>query len=284
MPTFGDEEYNHTEQLQDILRTTLNREVNEWFQDIPGSVDDDGNPAFDFKVPRGALKMAAIHMDKDSIDMTILRILVFFLVVGGMEKYSSQVFGIPVPEYQETRKFKPQITLYFAEDLEDVETGYDPVTMEVSFRLMDETSSSLTIPGLTAIANKIKMEFGVSNGYRFHKGRLMCSYVDKEKGFQFQLNSFAKSDARNLVQKILNLRNEPPDWKNFNVNENEEPAEKFPAISMTQTILGKSYRKPRRRPVAYVRFLCATCAVWGLPKPVVLYDRSGRWRNPLVSS
>ena len=95
--------------------------------------------------------------------------------------------GMPKGSLDPTRKYKPQIFLYFKEDLDDVEEGYAPVEGKISFRLMNEDSESITRTKLTTIANKIKTEFGQGNGFTWKKGKEYYSYTDKEKGYQLQI-------------------------------------------------------------------------------------------------
>jgi hypothetical protein len=40
---------------------------------------------------------------------------------------------------------------------------------------------------------------------------------------------------------------------------------------------------PRRRPIAEVRFQFASLKLAGLPKPVIVFDRSGRHPDALVT-
>jgi hypothetical protein len=95
--------------------------------------------------------------------------------------------------------YRPKITLFFTEDAEDAEVGYSPVEMETSFRLSDETSTSITISELTVIANQIKTKFGTGNGYVFRKGRMMIIYRDRAKGYDFRLRARELIDAKNFI-------------------------------------------------------------------------------------
>ncbi|MBW4568619.1 MAG: hypothetical protein KME31_11510 [Tolypothrix carrinoi HA7290-LM1] len=58
----------------------------------------------------------------------------------------------------------------------------------------------------------------------------------------------------------------------------------YPTIPGNQSILGKTRRKPRERPVAYVRFRWAELKLHGLVNDIILYDLTGYWRNALVKA
>jgi hypothetical protein len=60
--------------------------------------------------------------------------------------------------------------------------------------------------------------------------------------------------------------------------------EAFPTIPGQDFIYGKTRRRPRRRPIADVRFQCALLHVHGLPNPIVLYDRSGAYSTALEAN
>lgn len=267
--------FSPAEHLQDTIKRTYNPEVREWFSDI--TTDDP-----DISTPRGSLRTACTHLENDTIDMTVSRMMLFDMVIKQrwMQAQGSSDRDL---NYRVLRRTRPQVTLYFLEDLDDIEPGYDPVAGEISFRLMNQTSTTFSNSEAIALANKIKIEFGASQGYLWRKGRELCSYTDWDKGYQLQLLVRSESEGKTLVGKILDLQSHTPDWEYFNRVENGAPSQAFPTVPPKETILGKSRRLPRRRPVASVRFQYATVKLAGLPKPVYLFDRSGRYANALVT-
>ena len=268
--------FNSTEFLQDAVRQGFNREVREYFADLGGEDWDE-----DISNARGSLRVACTHRDTDNVLETILRLLLFRSLNEENALPTVQVFGgtSEAPK----RRHKPKIILIFTEDPQDVEPGYSAITGEITFRLMDETSESITNAKLTTIANRIKTVFGASNGYRWRKGKKLFSYSDWDNGYQLQLLCTSKTEAQNLVRAVLDIKNDTPQWKCFNTVENESESEKYPVIPERAMILGKSRRLPRYRPVGYVRFRYALAEIWGIPNPIVLYDRTGTQRNPLVT-
>jgi hypothetical protein len=137
---------------------------------------------------------------------------------------------------------------------------------------MDETPTTITQTRVETLATRIKTLFAAPTKFVWHKGKLMVSYTDRERGYQLQLLVRDKAEGKRIIEQILDVQNHTPDWKFMNSDESEEPLEKYPNNPGNQTILGKSYPKPQRRPVVDVKFRYATLAVHGLPKPINLVD------------
>jgi hypothetical protein len=260
--------------LRDFLRKTHNREVNEWFADIPNAIPDNSSS-------RQQAKRACLILPKESQNSALLKSLTFRFVVQRTH-LRPHIFGTPIGTVDSQRKYRPQIVLEFAEDEFDVVGGYGRVDGRVSFRLMNETSNTVRKTELIAMANKIKTEFGVNNGYIWKKGKDLASYVHKNKGYQFQLLVRNKQDAKDLISKVLSIQSDSPDWKYLSYKESDDAISAYPTIPGNQNILGQSYKEPRIRPIASVRFQYAYCSVWGRPNPVVLYDRSLLFNETLV--
>jgi hypothetical protein len=248
-----------------------NKIVRDAFADTP--TDDD------ITTPRGSLKVACTLRDNDSALMTALRYMLFYYDLGQARALHPEIYGIPTTVFQEIRAFKPHVKLYFQEDREDVDDGYQPVRGEVSFRVMNETSESMTPSEVTRLRNEVRRVFETGNGYVWKKGRLLCNYVHKEKGYQFQLLCRSETEAKDLIGKILSVNNDTPQWKRLNVSANDEPSQAYPIIPETVNILGERRRMPRHRPLANVRFQYAELNLYGMKKPIILCDRSGTFHN-----
>lgn len=232
--------FSEFEHLQSTMLRVHNQIVREEFSDITG--DD-----LDLAVPRSFLRWACLLKDDDSCDMMIQRFLLFYFTLRRAQDLQQPFYGIPFDDLHASRKFKPQITLYFQEDQNDVEEDYRPTWGEISFRLMNESSTTITETELTTLANKIKTEFGSANGYVWKKGRKLYSYTEKDKGYQLQLLCRDEATAKELINKVLYLQNDTPDWKFLKSNIADNEDESFPYNPGNHTILGKSWRKPRRR-------------------------------------
>ncbi|MBE9065132.1 hypothetical protein IQ260_00500 [Leptolyngbya cf. ectocarpi LEGE 11479] len=272
--------FSPVEHLQDTIRRTFSREVREWFRDI----DLDGD--LDIATPRSSLALACEHRDDDSFNMTIGRILLFETLRGRFaDRLVNASSGAGSTTYRTDvrRRTRPKISLYFIEDANDVETGYAPVDGTISFRLMDHTPSSITPVIAQTYAQRIKSNFDIGGGFVWKKGKNMYSYSDWPNGYQLQLLCRTDTEARRIVDAVLDVQSHVPDWSYFNEKINAEPASAFPIIPDIDRAYGEQRRQPRRRPVADVRFQYATLEVLGVANPVVLVDRSGVLPTALVS-
>lgn len=272
------EDYNPWEHLQDVVKRTFKKEVLEEFRDTGG---DDWER--DIKTPRNSLRTACTPDDNDTATMTLIRMMLFYIVLRRAQDMQAPIYGMPTALFDELFSYRPLVTLYFREDAQDVDPDFQPLRVQISFRLMNETSKTISKAELTSLANKIKAEFGGATAYRWHKGKTCCFYNDKAEGYWLKVFAYSVSEGKEVIGKVLNLRNQTPDWSKLTINENDQAMSAYPTIPQTQVIAGETVRMPRKRPVGYVRFERATCQIHGKTKPVTLYDRTGRRFDALVS-
>lgn len=263
------------EHLQSVVRQVHNRRVREEFTDLDGIED------LDINAPRQSLKLACLLKDDDSADMTIIRLMLFFNILRGGADLWPDLYTIPTDRYQQTVRFAPQVTLLFRQDLDDVDQGFRPIEAEISFRLKNETPQTLTEAECLSLANRIRSEFATGAGYQWRKGRTKLAYRDRENGYQFSIFANTVAEGRSVISKILDIQNDTLDGSKLTISELGEPP---PIIPPTDLILGQVQRLPRIRPVGSVRFQLAELHVWGVKKPVILVDRTGRRRNALISA
>lgn len=267
---------NDWENLQNVLRNVHNRIVREEFSDVG---PDDWDP--DITTPRGQLRYACTMKDDDTADMSLIRMFLFYVILRKASDLHPALYTMPTDRYQQLVRFSPQVTLYFKEDIEDVEEGYAPIDAEISFRLMNETFETVTKADLQRVATRIRSEFAAGNGYRWQKGRYKCNYRDQESGYQLSINAYSESEAREVIRKVLDIQGHVLDGSKLTI---QQMSESPPIVPPMKSILGKNRRLPRKRPVGYVRFVYAEAHVWGIPEGICLIDRSGRRRNPVVAA
>lgn len=268
-----------SENLQDYIRKWFDREVKEYFRDI--NIDDNWDP--DLTTPRGKLANACLHQDNDSLLLTMLKCWFFEHIKS--QTYRVPYYGIPVSSFQESRKFQPQIKLYFQEDFEDVEPGYHPIRGEITFRLMNYTTQTITPNVAEGLANRVRIAFGDGGrGYLWRRGKDMATYTDWGKGYQLQLLTRSDLEAREIINKVLDIQNDAPNWAKLNYSENAEPMEAYPTIPEQEMIYGELRREARRRPIATCRFQYALLNIHGVAAPIVLYDRSYTYSTALVTA
>lgn len=269
------QEFSEVEHLQNLIRRYINKEIREHFRDIG---DDNWEP--DVSTTRGAMRHALTHKDDDPIQITLLRLFLYYFTYGQASALQMPVYGMPSQSFQEISfEFKPQIQLYFDQNIIDVQEGNHRATGEISYRLMHETSESITKEELRKRAEKIKDLF-VTNHFAWHKGKIICRYTDKPNGYDLRVFVRNEAEGKRLIEQVLDIESKSPNWDNLTVS---EPKKDFPSIPPTKTILGKSYKMPRRRPTETIYFRYAACLIWGLSKPNVLVDTRGTRHNPLVT-
>lgn len=195
-------------------------------------------------------------------------------------------------EMQPNRRFHPHIRLNFLEDTDFSQTGINPTTYQgkrrlrgrLTFRIMSETSETISKGELTRIGTSIKNIFGVNGGYVWNKGKELYTYADWDKGYQFQMLVRSTTQARDLTTKILSLQNHSPQWMFLTKSTNEAELERYPDLPQTKLILGESVTLTRVRPRVEVRFTYADAKVHLLTEPVILYDRKSKKPGALVSA
>jgi hypothetical protein len=269
--------FSPAEHLQDVVMLTQNKIVRAEFNDVG---DDDW--VHDITTPRASLRVACTHQDADSVDMTVIRLWLYYVILRKAQDFHPAIYGIPATSFQETNKIHPQIHLYFEEKYTEADLGYSPLRSQVSLRLMNETTATITKAEATALGTKIKSLFNSGSAFFWKRGKELASYIDQEKGYYFQILVFNETEAKKVIEQVLDIRGHSPEWKRLTMHKNTEPATTYPTIPVTKVIMGKSVKQPRRRPVGTVRFVSAVLMLHGKPDPIVLYDPSGTYIGALV--
>jgi hypothetical protein len=264
--------FNEFEHLQDLIRLEHNKAVRAYFKN---QADDD------ISTPKASLKHACLIKDEDTASMTQIRLWLFEFIVKNSQNYEETEKEVVV----KSRVYKPQIKIHFLESLQDVEHGYERLSGWTSFRLMSESQESLTNNDLLRYANAIKSEFAHGNTrFIWKKGKEMYCYADWDKGYQMQLLCRNTSDAKQIITKVLSIQNHTPDWKNLYIEQSAEPSEAYPTIPGTTTILGKTIKKARKRPICEVKYTYSTIKIPGLKNLIILHDTTGTKSKALIKN
>lgn len=273
------EPFSDIEHLQLTIRRYLNKQIREDFRDLFGDGD-----AWEPEVgtTRGAMLRALLHEDSDPITVTVTRMMLYYFTYGKAQMMQTPVYGIPVDSYDTDFLYKPQIHLYFAQSVRDVEENENIVKGELRFRLINETSTTISNTEVDRYAQRISNNFAKPTKFIWQKGKHRFTYTDMSKGYQLKLNVISETEGKRVVEQILDIQQHTPDWKYAKYIETLKPTERYPDAPSTQTILGKSRRKPRRRPREDVRFVRASLLISGLPSPITLVDTTGRRRNARI--
>lgn len=137
----------------------------------------------------------------------------------------------------------------------------------ISFRITDKTISTITQADLNELKREINLAF--PSTYQLKKGRFKYSYRDKENGFEFILTLLNETEAREVITKVLAIRDKTPDWDNLKTS----TSEKNFTIRKTVSILNNIEKLPLERPIADC-YLKKAVIAFGKLKKVTLIERA----------
>lgn len=121
-------------------------------------------------------------------------------------------------------------------------------------------------------------------GFLWRKGREIASYTHWKKGYQLQLLVRSDAEGRRVVEQVLILQNDSPDWGCLiNFQFTADLANAYPTVPEVENVYRTSRRLPRQRPVADIRFQYAALHVEDVPNPIILADRTPVLSVSLVS-
>lgn len=181
--------------LHEMLLGAHNRNVSQTFFGVP--LDD-------LSDPMSAMRTACLMDADDTVDMTLLRLMLFYFVFEG--KLPTPVYALPIADYQGEVKFRPQVHLIFEETWHpDMDKEWSPIHSRVSFRMMTETSQTMSPGKAKSLANKIKEVLGSGKGFRFERGPLKVTYLDKEHGYDFRLLTTTEGEAVRVIEAAIQI-------------------------------------------------------------------------------
>ena len=251
--------FSPTEQLQDVIMKSVNKEVRDWFSDVTNEED--------LASPRGALMRACLHQELDTIAATSSRLMLFYMVCGSMPGLK----GWLAPEQQVLSvEGHPQVILNFVETGRSAKArkATERHRLRASFRILSEKFESAGDEAkIDQLALKVKQQFPPS--YRHQTGQTNYAYMDKIKGFQLRIAAFSESDARELTRKLIACTIDA--GVSFSESNWSKASTKGLAAVQRQTVLGKSMRKMVKRPSAVVALRQADLFIPGWGSRTLIY-------------
>jgi hypothetical protein len=211
----------------------------------------------------------------------ICRLILYHIIIKGFG--IPQIYAVPFTDINDSVKYSPKIFLNFCQNYREVDADDSAVEGQMSFRLMGETAETLSQANVNTYAQKIKTLFGNSGGFQWRKGKNMLTYSEPERGYFFQLLVRDIAEGKRIVEQVMDIQSHTPDWKFANYKENLEPTQAYPTNPPNKTLVGKSRKQHKKRPLVTVRFRNAQLHVQGLPNPIVLYDKSGFYKSAILS-
>jgi hypothetical protein len=178
------------------------------------------------------------------------------------------VYGIPVQEFQRDIKYKPQVKLYFKEKFDSA--GNDNRTSlsraEITFRLMNETSETITRTKAEQLAKNIKREFGTPI-FVWEKGWYKATYLDAVHGYDLRLLVKSKLEAIRIIKQVLQIQSHTYNNDYLQYVEHDRTYSLNPG---THRVYGNTVKKIVQRPRVDVRFKYAQLLIWGRVNPINL--------------
>ncbi|WP_319422744.1 hypothetical protein [Pleurocapsa sp. FMAR1] len=252
------------ETFQSYCRTYFNRAINKHFRDVDGSDDASLSTA----APRQLIKRICLHKDTDTMTLTLARMLTWWVEAGNL--LDEYIYGIPSTDFEISNTYYPQVKLHFREDkYEASDNSRRPARSEVSFRWREE---DYTTTNINLLATKILNDFA-KPVFFYRKGRKAFTYWDKEKTYRFTVYTDDETDAKKIIEQVIRIQDDSePDW---DTNLREHIDGKNYNVPGTVRVMGQLIQKPKKRPLATVKFSYAELFIPGITKPLVLVDRTG---------
>lgn len=250
------------------LRRTYNKKVHEYFKDLDPNQDPDNSTG------RSATKATCLIGANDSQGIASIKMQIF---EHFMEDDGEIFYSVPATELWEySVQGEPQIILRFREQTDDARTNKRyPIRGRVSFRISEaEVESDNDIRNW---ARKIRDEFARPQ-FHYRKGRIKFSYQDKKEGYQFILATDTEDEARAVIRKAMDLKNDTPDWNRLRESRSKQNFSE----RKTKRVGGETIIMPTLRPEGRVYFSHAELNVTGVAKNKVLVDTSGRFKEALL--
>ena len=263
---------NEMERFQDFCKKYVNRKVKEHFKDLG---DERWQP--NFNLDRHFTRWVCTHQDKDPMMLTVGRLLLYFFKIQGL--LDEPMYAMPCTQLFQSVECIPQIIINFQESVQSARNNNrtrHPLTAQHYIRTKTDFSSSAEVE---RIARKVREVFATPV-FSFDKGRLKYTYQDKTKGYFFIIATPNEAEARNVIEKLLALDNDIPDWELLT----ESRSNKNFTRTRTIQINSKRYKKPQRRPLGKVHFISAQLHVDGLPGNIHLLNLGGRSRDVVLAS
>jgi len=260
------------ENLRDFLRKTYNPEVTEWFQDV-------GSAALDNSTARKQAKKACFIEKTDTQNMALLKAMTFRYVVQQVH-LRPDVYGLTSIPYQESVTFRPQVHLFFTQDTGEAPSGRRRMEGQISFRLVNETSSTINQVKANALAKKIEKELATPNNFIWKKGKIKLIYQEPEFGLNLSILALTKAEGIEVIKKVVNIVDSDYKPDLLRVSEPEKESKTNP--SETKLVYGKKRKVKRWRPKGNVKFRYALLTVDGMQNKIALVDTTLQYHSALI--
>jgi hypothetical protein len=248
------------------LRKTYNKEVYQYFKDLPSDIDPDNSSS------RSTTFAVCLIGARDSQGIAAqkqqnFRRLKEMVGLGGCP---------PSHDYQRIPGIAfsgiPQVQLWFLEKYSVAKANgrsKHPHEALVSFRINDDWSSDAPAK---AMALRIRDRFARPI-FKIDSGELKVTYFDKIKGYDFRLLVPTKEEAKQIIEATLDLNGHSPQWKLLKTHSSEDDS----FTRETVRIVGETITINSIRPKTNLYFRYAIAKVPPRISEIPLVDTSLRY-------
>jgi hypothetical protein len=160
-------------------------------------------------------------------------------------------------------------------DPEEDTEGYNPHESEITFRLMDEDSSTISRAKAERLARDIKREL-TNPAMVWEKGWYKSTYFDNERGYDLRIFNKSRAEGEKVIRQVLSIQDDAFDSQFYQFIDHDKT---FSINSGTHRVYGQTRKKPRWRPRVDVKFRYAQLLIWGRQKPVNLVENGSSLRS-----
>ncbi|MEH1884097.1 hypothetical protein [Nostoc sp.] len=229
-----------------ILGDSYNSEVNAHFADPTGDT------------ARDAVKNICLVQSNDSALIAQQRIR-FFREEVQKTHLKPTIVGQPKIDLDADVRYHPEVTVVLKQSLTSVPRGKYPKDARISWRLMNETSESLTFTKMNDVAALVYQQF-FQNRFSFKKGKFIGWYISPLDGLHLQLYCLDATEAKRVAKYVVQAIGKTWNDSIFKVT---SPDRDNIASPEQITILGKQKDAPIWRPNITVNASKANINVWG---------------------
>lgn len=268
------EPFSDVEHWQRVVRREYNDEIRQHFRD---KFRDSGDWDAEIETTRGQMLQALLHQDSDPVQLTLGRMQLYQFVFTQRQENTPfiDMYDRPYDDFT----YKPEITLYFTQSRRTIPKDQPPATGEISYRIITETSESLTEAKVKIRAERIKNLFAQPTLFTWHKGKSKYTYLDLKNGYDFRLLATSEIEAKRIIEQTLDIESKTPDW---DLLKEHTPKKASSNVVQTKRIYGKNRKVPRWRPTEEIKFRYASIKIHGIPRPIYIVDC--RYGEPLVKT
>ncbi|MEH2014174.1 hypothetical protein [Nostoc sp.] len=249
-----------------INGTSYNAEVNAHFGDTSA---DSG---------RNAAKNLCLITSTDSMQIALQRQSFFYYQVLKIQN-KPIIIGQPKADFDADVKYHPQIFVRLWQDSTAVPVGKFPKSAQFSFRLLDETSETITKDKLNTYARKMYAAF-FETQFTFNKGKYISWYTVPEEGLHLRFYCIDEVECERVAKAVVSKLEKVWNEDAFKISK----PRRSNLVSSTNTIniLGRSKQRPQWRPNCTVRSTECWACIWASDEEIPLVSKVGGTYRPII--